>query len=181
MISTNNDIDRLLSQRIHLTDVRKINLWAALSYCNREYLYYLAKSCDGETGVNALWCLTHMKDNDAIWLQSLQDELIDMLLSEKHIGRRRMLLQLLREQSYAPETIRADFLDYCFSKINSECEPYAIRCFSIYCAFKMCKSYPELIAELNEHLNMMALQSLSPGLVSALRTTRKKISRLRCK
>lgn len=93
-----------------------------------------------------------------------------------------MLLQVLRGQAYDPDTLRTDFLDFCLSKINAECEPYAIRAFSLYCAYNMCKFYPELIAELNEHLHMLDLQAISAGLRSALRTTRLRISKLRvCK
>lgn len=39
--------------------------------------------------------------------------------------------------------------------------------------------FPELIAELEAHLNMMEYQALSPGLKSALCQTRTKINRLR--
>ncbi len=92
-----------------------------------------------------------------------------------------MLLQLLREQAYNSDTLRSDFLDYCLAKINSECEPYAIRAFSIYCAFKMCRYYPELIAELEEYLTLLATQSLSPGMKSAMTTTRRNIAILKGK
>lgn len=102
-----------------------------------------------------------------------------MLLVETDTGKKRMLLQLLRNQEYEADDIRTDFLDYCMSKINSECEPFAIRCFSIYTAYKMCRYFPELLAELEEHLDMMQYQPLSPGLKSALRQTKSKIERLK--
>ncbi|MDE6295268.1 MAG: hypothetical protein K2M03_04305, partial [Muribaculaceae bacterium] len=95
--------------------------------------------------------------------------MINILLTSTDITINRMLLTLLRNMEYSPEEIRIDFLDYCLSKINAESEPYAIRCFSLYTAYKMCIHFPELIAELENHLEMMQCQSLSPGLKSALR------------
>lgn len=111
-----------------------------------------------------LWVMTHLPETDKEWVMSLRDAMIDMLLTETDVAKKRLLLQILREQEYGIADIRTDLLDYCLSKINSECEPYAVRCFSLYLAFKMCRHYPELIAELEERLDMMALQPLSSGL-----------------
>lgn len=60
--------------------------------------------------------MTHLPASEAEWLHSLQDELIDMLLAETDTGKKRMLLQLLKVQDYAPDDIRTDFLDFCMSK-----------------------------------------------------------------
>lgn len=174
MITSTNDIDAVLAHRINMPEIREVILWVAANN-QKLYLYELVKSSKGRIGKNALWCITHLMDTEMEWLQSLQDELVDMLLTEKHTGRKRMLLQLLKEQTYNPETMRTDFLDYCLSKIISECEPYAIRCFSMYCAYEMCKHYPELTEELTRYLDLLETQSLSPGLTCALRSTRKKI------
>ncbi len=168
----------MLSGKINLPEVRQTALWAAGNADNLGRLWQMAQSADRRTAVNALWVMTHLPESEAGWLASLQDEMIDRLLAETDTAKRRLLLHLLREQEYDPENLRTDFLDFCLSKINSEHEPYAIRCFSIYAAFKMCRHYPELLAELSEHLDMMSLQPLSPGLKSALRQTKKKISRL---
>ena len=48
----------------------------------------------------------------------------------------------------------------------------------IYAAYRICQHFPELIAELEEHLDMMQCQTLSPGLKSALRQTKTKIAKL---
>lgn len=168
----------MLSGKINLPEVRQTALWAAGNADNLGRLWQMAQSADRRTAVNALWVMTHLPQSEADWLASLQDEMIDRLLAETDTATRRLLLHLLREQEYDPENLRTDFLDFCLSKINSEHEPYAIRCFSIYAAFKMCHHYPELLAELSEYLTMMSLQPLSPGLKSALRQTKKKISRI---
>lgn len=168
----------LLNRKMNIHDVRNITRWALKDDNNLSILYALIKSDNDKIGSNALWCMTHLQKQKGEWLQSQQNDLIDMLLNEQHTGKKRMLLQLLREQTYTQEHIRPDFLDFCLSKINSECEPYAIRCFSIYCAFNMCRLYPELIAELGRYLDMLDVQILTPGLASALRKTRKRISAL---
>lgn len=176
---TQEEIEERLGSKINLPEIRDIVNWAHACSANLESLLEMTRSADTRTSANALWCLTHIQKENTDRLQSRQDNFINMLLAEQHVGKRRMLLQLLREQYYDPENIRTDFLDYCLTKINSECEPYAIRAFSIYCAFKMCRFYPELVTELKQHLDMLELQPLSPGLRSALNTTRKNISRLK--
>lgn len=173
------DMKSLLSGKINIPEIRMAASWVAATPENRASLWSLAHNCDRRTSANALWVMTHLPASEAEWLHSLQDELIDMLLRETDTGKKRMLLQLLKVQDYEPDNIRTDFLDFCMSKINSECEAYAVRCFCIYTAFRMCRHFPELIAELEQHLDMMSSQSLSPGLKSALRHIRAKISGLR--
>ena len=166
------DMESLLSGKINIPEIRMAASWAVTAPENRATLWSLAHSGDRRTSANALWVMTHLPASEAEWLHSLQDELIDMLLAETDTGKKRMLLQLLKVQDYAPD-------NFCMSKINSECEAYAVRCFCIYTAFRMCRHFPELIAELEQHLDMMSSQSLSPGLKSALRQTKAKIARLR--
>lgn len=173
------NIGQLLLQKINLPQIKSVVSWASGSQDNLTMLWHFVRSDDRRTSVNALWVMTHLPEADAEWLLSLRDEMIDMLLTEMGTSKKRMLLQLLREQEYDAYDIRTDFLDYCMSKINSECEPYAVRCFSIYTAFKMCRHFPELLAELDEHLDMMRYQTLSPGLKSAFHQTKTKIAKLK--
>lgn len=174
-----NLIESKLSGRINKPDIKSIVRWAIQSESNRNRLYQLTLSDDDRTAVNALWCISHFPKNETQWLQALQSDLISRLLIEKNMSKKRIMLQLLRDQSYEKGTIFPPFLDYCLSKINSECESYSVRCFSIHCAFKMCRFYPELIEELHEYLRMLSSSNLSPGLRSAMRTTLKKIDRLK--
>lgn len=171
-------LENILQDKISLTEIRTITEEIS---GNREFLSKLWRSVssdDRRTGVNALWVMSHLPDADSEWLVSLRDEMIDILLKESDVAKKRMLLQILRDQDYEADNIRSDFLDYCLSKINSECEPYAVRCFSLYAAFKMCKNFPELIAELELHLELLRMQHLSPGLQSALRQTEKQIRKV---
>lgn len=173
------NIENLLSKRLCIADIKKLVSWACESEENILMLWHLVSSDDRMTSVNALWAMSHLPETEAGKVLSLRDEMIDMLLIETDTAKKRMLLRILREQEYDSDEIRTDFLDFCLSKINSECEPYAVRCFSIYAAYKMCKHFPELIAELEAHLDMMRYQKLSPGLKSALRQTKLKITKLK--
>ncbi len=173
------DVETTLSDKINIPDIKKAATWATESAKNREKLWTWVHSDDRRMSVNALWTMTHLPASESGWLVSLRDEMIDMLLTETDTGKKRMLLQILRYQDYGADDIRTDFLDFCLSKINSECESSAVRCFCIYTSFKMCSHYPELIAELEEHLDMMRFQALSPGLKSALRQTKTKITKIR--
>ena len=173
------ELESLFSRKIGMGDINCVVEWSRTDPCNRDMLWNLARRKERRVSANALWVMTHLPESDKDWLNSLQDEMIDMLLAEKDTSKKRMLLHLLREQDFDPDEMRTDLLDFCFSKINSECEPYAVRCFSIYVAFRMCRHYPELVSELEQHLDLMSRQPLSPGLKSALRQTRTKISKLK--
>ena len=173
------NIGELLSQKINLPQIKSVVSWASGSRENLAMLWCFARSDDRQTSMNAIWGMTHLPETDVKCLVPLRNEMIDMLLAETDTDKKRMLLHLLREQEYAVGDIRTDFLDYCMSKINSECESYAVRGYCIYAAYKMSRHFPELLSELEEHLDMMQYQPLSPGLKSALRQTKSKIAKLR--
>ena len=174
------DLEVQLKEKLGISEIKRLADRAAESKMSREALYEMLDSKDRRVSVNSHWIMTHMPESGREWLCSLQPELIKRLLKEDDIAKKRMLLQLLREQEFDAEKEEVvELLDFCLSKINSECEPYAIRCFSIYTAFKICRPYKELIKELDSHLEMMKLQSLSAGLRSALRQTKIRISKLK--
>ncbi len=166
---------------MNLPETKRLAALATGKHENLDLLWKMVHSGERETSINALWAITHLIKSDSAWLQSLQNEIIDMLLAETDPSQKRMLLQLLRDQQYRSDSIRTDFLDFCLSKINSESEPYAVRAYCIYTAFKLCRPYPELLAELQEHLSMLSLQTLSPGLECARRKTVEAIKKARNK
>lgn len=175
------NIEDVLSQRINLPQIKRLASWATGNPENLRHLWSLAGADNRRTSVNALWVMTHLPDIDSEWIISQRDMIIDMLLSETDTAKKRLLLQMLKQQDFDPGNIRIDLLDFCMSKINSEHEPYAIRCFSIYTAFNLCKHYPELLAELEAHLEYMSYQSLSAGLNSALRQTKANIKKAKAR
>lgn len=172
------DIESVLKGRLGKRDIQEVIDWTSNNPANREKLLSLSFGVDEKVSSNALWCMTHLRKSDAQWLQTLQNDFIDSLLTEKNIARKRMLLQLLRNQEYTSEDIRVDFLDFCLSKINSECEPYAIRCFSLYISIKLCRNFPDLLSELNERISFLSRETLSPGMKCAIKKVSEEISSL---
>lgn len=171
----------LLTQKMKMPDVQVIVAWTQEDSTHLDILWSLVHSDNRRVAVNVLWVLTHLPDTENNWLQSHQEDFADMLLTESETSKKRILLQLLKVQEFNPGNLRSDLLDFCLSKINAECEPYAVRCFSLYVAFRMCRHYPELIAELEQYLDLLSQQQLSPGLKSALRQTRTQIACLKRK
>ncbi len=163
--------ENTLASRMSKSDIKNLAEWAVESPDNRDKLWQWAHSQDRRTAVNALWAMSHLPGKESRLLVSLRNDFIDMLLAEEDLSKRRILLSILRKQQFDPNEIRTDFLDFCLDKINSECEPYAIRAFCIYLSFKLCRNYPELIAELHQRLTMLKYQHLQPGLNCALHKT----------
>lgn len=169
-----------LAEKMGLSQVRKLALEASKSTEALEFLWEKSHSDNRRISVNCLWILTHVEDSCAEWLRSRQASIIERLLTEKDASRKRIFLQLLKKQEFDPEEESSlRLLDFCLPKINSECEPYAVRCFSMYVAFSICHAVPELLGELEQHLELLSLQPLSPGLSSGLRQTRQGIARIR--
>ncbi len=167
------------SRRITKSEIAAIAGRILKSDSCKKDLWRLVHSENRHVGVNALWILTYLCNSEKEWMASLQNEIIDLLLSETDVSKKRMMLQILRHQEFSKEYIRTDFLDFCLSKICSECEPYAVRAYCIHIAFKMCRYYSELLGELEERLEMMSFQALSPGLASSRRATMAAIERAR--
>lgn len=172
------EVARLAAGRCGLRTVMHIALWATAHDANRDFIWRLSESADRRTSLNALWVMTHYDSESGAWLRGVQDRLILRLLDEEDASRKRIVLQILRRQEFdCSDSLVMRLLDYCLSKINSECEPYAVRASSLYIAYNISRDYPELVSELNDHLDYLAMQSLSPGLRSAMRQTLRKITR----
>lgn len=171
-----NYLRGLLSQRLHEPERQRVVNWCMADTDNFVQLYELSKSTDPRQAINALWCIASLPASMSTPLQALQDELIDRVLIERNPSLKRILMQLLRNRKYDKDSIRADFLDFCLANINAECESPGIRSYCIYCAWEMCRHYPELIAEFEEHLQLLSSSRLSPALRCALRNTRRKIA-----
>ena len=167
-----------LSKRISLSDIQDI---CALvqdkkDRSAREELYALTLSEDERTAANALWCLTHLSDDE--WLYAKHDDLIDRALAETNITKLRLMLTLLLRQPFDAESLRADFIDFCMGKITACSYPYAIRALCIKLAFEQMKHHSELLAELMAALELQEQESLSPGLASAKRQVMKRMRKM---
>lgn len=161
------DLKAVLSCRIGLRDIRAVCAASGADSVKTELLS-LAFDSDDRTAYNALWALTHFPGKGRDLLLPYRDRLIDCLLATAHVGRRRLMLSLLDALPCEAADIRTDYLDFCLDRINST-EPYGVRALCLRQAYAQCRHYPELIHELRQQMQIMALAPLSPGLRSVLR------------
>lgn len=171
-----------LNRRFGIRDVATICKWVADDHDGDriQYLYSHIFSQDELTASNALWVYTHLPEETIAWLQSRQDELIDLALTTQSVRIRRLSMNILERLDFTQDMIRGDFLDFCLDRINS-CDAYAVRALSMKLAYKQCRFYPELIQELNTRLNLLSDDELSPGLRSARHKILKCLKSLRIK
>ena len=124
---------------------------------------------------NALWVFTYFDLSNNKWLYAKHDELIDKAIAEKHEGKRRLLLTLILRQPFDRDTLRTDFIDFCFDTIQSSHESYANRALCMKLAYEQCRFFPELLSELSNCLEIISTEPLSSGLKTAKRNVMKKI------
>ena len=167
-----------LSHKLALSDILHISLLmqGKENDSRKEELYRLTFDKDERVAVNALWVFTHFDSINNEWLYTKHDDLIDRVLIEPTVTKRRLMLGLLLRQPFEENSLRSDFIDFCVSKITACAQPYAIRALCIKLAYGQMKYYPELIAELKMSLDMLEQEALSPGLMSAKRQIMKKIN-----
>lgn len=141
----------------------------------KEELYTLISDEDVRVSYNALWVFAHFDLSNNKWLYAKHDELIDKAIAEKHDGKKRLLLTLLLRQPFECETLRSDFIDFCFETIQSSHESCSNRALCMKLAYEQCKYFPELLSELSNCLEIISAESLSSGLKTARRNVMKKI------
>lgn len=168
----------ILGEQIGLRDIKALCRVYSCDDRLKEELFPLIFDPDERVGYNALWVLTHLPANERKFLISERDRLIDLLLAESHIGKKRLILTLLEMMPTTPEDFRTDYFDFCLSKINSA-EPYAIRALCMKQAFAQCQLYPDLLREFENELELLEYGPLSPGLKSAKKNILKKIGRMK--
>lgn len=142
---------------------------------DKEALYALTLDDEPRVSVNAFWVFTHFDDAHNEWLYRYHDDLINRVMGEENVTKRRLMLTLLLRQSFEEENLRADFMDYCVNHITACSQPYAIRACCLKLAYEQMRFYVELLAELQSSLEMLSQEPLSPGLASAKRQIEKKI------
>ena len=145
----------------------------------KEELYTLISDEDVRVSYNALWVFTHFDLANNKWLYSKHDELIDKVIAEKHEGKKRLLLTLLLRQPFECDTLRTDFIDFCFEfcfeTIQSSHESCSNRALCMKLAYEQCRFFPELLSELSNCLEIISTEPLSSGLKTAMRNVMKKI------
>ncbi len=158
-----------LSTRIGMDEVEEILRLTHDSDCRKQELYDLVMGEDEAVGYYAAWIFTHFSSQDNKWLYNKQDELIFEVMTCKHGGKRRVILNVLYRQPFANPP-RVDFLDFCLERMLSNKELPGVQSLCMKIAYELCLPIPELLQELKTMLEMM-----EGDLVPSIRAVRKNI------
>ena len=129
----------------------------------KEELLQLLFDEDKRTSDNAAWVLTHLPKTADAWLTEHQNTLIDEAMRTTSITKRRLIMNLLDRTPFVADSIRTDFLDFCFNAMLSD-EPIGVKSLAIKLTYAQSKFYPELLEEFNTALQMMEPEVLPAAL-----------------
>ena len=139
----------------------------------RQYMH----SDDERVARTAFWTLTKATDKELSQLQPILNELIDLALTTPISSVRRLSLNIIERLKMGEDDLRTDFLDFCLEHMADADELPGIQSISMKLAFRMCKFYPELLAEFKAMLESMEPEFFKP----AVNCVRNKILRGRLK
>lgn len=112
---------------------------------------------------SALWGLTKASDAELKDLQGILNELINQAMQTENSSVRRLTLNIIERLKMEEDDLRTDFLDFCFEHMASINEFPGIQSVCMKLAFRMCKFYPELTAELKRTLEAMEIDYYKPA------------------
>ena len=117
----------------------------------------------------ALWSLTKANDEELSALQMIYNELIDLAMTTENSSVRRLSLNLVERLKMNKDEIRTEFLDFCLEHMVDINEFPGTQTLCMKLAYRMCKSYPELMGEFRRMVDAMAIEYYKPA-VKCLRT-----------
>ena len=129
----------------------------------KEELFQLLFDDDKRTSDNAAWVMTHLPKTADAWLAERQNTLIDEAMRTESTTKRRLIMNLLERTPFQQESIRTDFLDFCFNIILSD-QPIGVKSLAIKLTYAQSRYYPELLEEFNTALQMMEPEVLPAAL-----------------
>ena len=121
---------------------------------------------DSRVARSALWGLTKASDKELSELQMMMNELIDLAMQTENSSVRRLTLNVIERLAMNKEELRTDFLDFCFEHMLSVAEFSSIQAICVKLAYRMCKFYPELMAEFKRTLEGMEIEYYKPAMKS---------------
>ncbi|MGN1238788.1 MAG: hypothetical protein ACI4UW_07670 [Muribaculaceae bacterium] len=124
---------------------------------------------DYQVARNALWGLTKAGKEEVRQLQPLRESLIDLAMETGNSSVRRLALNLVERLDMGEDDVRSDFLDFCLEHAVDLQEFPGIQSLCLKLAFRMCRFFPELMAELHRIVESMDMNYYSPA-VRSVRT-----------
>ena len=167
----------LLSGRIHENQIHELVFLTQgrRNDTKKEMLYRLIFDADKRVADNAAWVFTHFDAENNEWLYRKHDELIDETMKTASETKLRLILSILLRQPFPEEGIRTDFLDFCLRNMPAADRPTGIRALCMKLAYRQCRWFPELLAELETALSIMEPEFLTAGLRSTLKNVLKEL------
>jgi hypothetical protein len=153
-----SELKTILSGRISGGDARAL---AVDDF--KEELFHLLFDPDKRTSDNAAWVLTHLPKTADAWLAERQNALIDEAMHTESTTKKRLILNLLERTPFEADSIRTDFLDFCFNAMLSD-ETIGVKSLAIKLTYAQSNFYPELLEEFNTALQMMEPEVLPAAL-----------------
>jgi hypothetical protein len=120
-------------------------------------------SDDERVARNAFWVLTKATDQELSQLQVILNELIELAMTTAWSSVRRLSLNIIERLEMKEEDLRTDFLDFCLEHMADVDELPGIQSISMKLAYRMCKFYPELLAEFKATLESMEPDFYKPA------------------
>ena len=120
-------------------------------------------SDDERVARNAFWTLTKATDKELSQLQPILNEFIDLALTTPCSSVRRLSLNIVERLEMKEDDLRTDFLDFCLEHMADADELPGIQSLSMKLAYRMCKFYPELLAEFKATLESMEPEFFKPA------------------
>ena len=112
---------------------------------------------------NAFWTLTKATDKELSQLQPILNELMDLALTTSSSSVCRLSLNIIERLRMEEDDLRTDFLDFCLEHMADADELPGIQSISMKLAYRMCKFYPELLAEFKATLESMEPDFFKPA------------------
>jgi hypothetical protein len=125
----------------------------------RQYM----NSEDERVARNAFWSLTKATDKDLSQLQPILNELIELAMTTPSSSVCRLSLNIIERLKMEEDDLRTDFLDFCLEHMADADELPGIQSISMKLAYRMCKFYPELLAEFKATLESMEPEFFKPA------------------
>jgi len=120
-------------------------------------------SDDERVARNAFWILTKATDQELSQLQPILNDLMELALNTTSSSVRRLSLNIIERLKMEEDDLRTDFLDFCLEHMADADELPGIQSISMKLAYRMCKFYPELLAEFKATLESMEPEFFKPA------------------
>jgi len=127
------------------------------------FTHQFMHSDDERVARNAFWILTKATDQELSQLQPILNDLMELALNTTSSSVRRLSLNIIERLKMEEDDLRTDFLDFCLEHMADADELPGIQSISMKLAYRMCKFYPELLAEFKATLESMEPEFFKPA------------------